>query len=788
MMMKNEPDIGLCKHCGQASDEEFCCHGCEGAWHLIHKMGLDDYYSRRKGISTAKIGESIFITEELYQEQVTEENGLNRAVFYVTAVRCAACVWLVENVLSRMDGVEHVRVNYATYRTVISFDPAKISLKEILSRAAELGYPPAPLNPAHSDKDKKELFLRFAIGAFFTLQLNLYTVAIYAGYFQDMDASIKHMMEMISWAICTPVVIFTGWPFFKSFLNAIRTRHLSMDVLVALGAGSAYIYSIVALLTGQEVYFDTTATILTLITLGRYFELSAKHKAQADMLSLVSLTTPYARCIVDGAMTMIPVEKVQAGDVLELLPGDRVPVDGLVAEGFAGIDESMLTGEPLPVGKKPGDTLFAGTVNTNGHLRFAASKVGKDTMLAQITSAIEAADISRTRLIAVVDKIASVFVPVVLLIALTTFIVRFFTGSPMESTLMCAVAVMVVACPCAMGLAVPLAVNTAVGRAAVLGALVKNGDIFEIMRKTTVLCFDKTGTLTKGSPIVESYHTDLEPKHFLNLAASAESRSKHPLAKAISSFCGDFEAYDGDFAETAGQGVSLTSGDFSVAVGRYAYIEPFLKEKGEAMRDKMLAAAALGRSTAAVAVDGVFAGFFVLSDPLRDDSIAVIKRLQNKYSIRLLSGDNRPMLESISAELGGLEFQAELSPFDKAEYIKQAQERGECVVMAGDGLNDAPSLKQANAGIAVGQQASGLSMESADAILTRQDLGVLEQLFKLSDKTGKIVRGNLAWAFAYNIIAIPLAAAGLIHPVASAIFMSVSSVIVVLNSLRLKRV
>ena len=775
----------ICSHCGLPSEDEFCCHGCEGAYKLIHDMGLEDYYERKKGLVTSKIGEQIFIAEDLYKDNITNENGTVRAVFYITTVRCAACVWLVENVLKRMDGVQSVRINYATYRTIVHFDPNKISLKEILLGTASLGYPPAPQTPVHSDKEKKELFLRFAVGAFFTMQLSLYTIAIYVGYFQDMPLTVKRLFELISWAVCTPVVFYTGAPFFKSFLNSLKRKHFSMDVLVALGAGSSYIYSVAAIFTGHEIYFDTTATILTLITLGRYLEATAKQKAQRDLMGLLSFSTPYARLVKEGEILMIPAEMVKIGNLLEVFAGDRIPVDGEIREGFAGIDESMLTGEPLPVAKKAGDRVFAGTLNTDGHLRFIANSVGKDTMLAKIKEVVESADISRTKLIAMVDRIASVFVPTVLLIALSTLAVRFFIGSTVDEMIMNAVAVLVVACPCAMGLAVPLAVNTAVGAAAKNGALIKNGDIFELMSGARTLCFDKTGTLTEGKPVVESFVTTINKERFLFLASAAESRSKHPLAAAITSFCSKAEL-EGEFTETPGHGVCLKTANTAVAVGRYSYIKSFLFEDNDELTTQMSRAAARGRSLACVSIDGQFSGFFVLHDPLREESSEVLGRLRKRYKISLLSGDNAATLDSISRELGGVRYHADLSPFDKAVLIQDMQKAGETVIMAGDGINDAPSLKQANAGIAVGRQAADMAVESADAILTKQDLTILERLLALSSKTKKIIRQNLVWAFAYNIIAIPLAIMGLIHPVASAVFMSLSSVIVVLNSLRLK--
>jgi cation transport ATPase len=616
---------------------------------MINRAGLGDYYSRRAGILTSKVSENIFISEESFQSCVTPDG----AVFYITSVRCAACVWLVENLIKRREGVQDARVNYATYRVSVSFDNSKVSLKEILETVARAGYPPVPENPEQINNEKRELLLRFIVGAFFSMQLMLYSVASYVGYFQDMPPHIKLVMQYISMILTTPIIIYTGYPFFRS-----AYKHLSMDTLVALGAGSAYLYSVIAVFAGYETYFDTAATILTLITLGRYIELSAKHKAKSGILSLFTLSAPFARVVTAEGESILPLSQVKVGDVLQVLAGDRVPVDGKLQSGSGEVDESMLTGEPLPKNKGEGDLLFAGTINMNGSFNMIAESVGSGTVLAQIVSAIESADLSRTKLVRLVDRVSSIFVPVVLLIAVATFIV---SGSLMNS-----IAVLVVACPCALGLAAPLAVTVALGKAFSLNAIVRNGDLFENIVRCKRIYFDKTGTLTE-------------------------------------------------------------------------------------------------------------------SNELRRDSVEVIDNIRKKYSVTILSGDNRANVERVAGELG-VEFMAELSPFNKAEIVGAHAD----TMMVGDGINDAPALKRAGIGVAVGANIASVAIDSADLILLKPDLHILEEIIALSKRTARIVRENLFWAFAYNVVAIPLAAVGVLHPVVSAICMSVSSIAVVVNSMRIR--
>ncbi|MDR2869401.1 MAG: heavy metal translocating P-type ATPase [Deferribacteraceae bacterium] len=781
----------VCKHCGSplphgsgSADNDFCCGGCEAAWHTIHKLGLDDFYTRKAGIVTAKVGEQSSVLLEHFADCVTANkpsDGIDTAAFYITSVRCAACVWLVENLIRKMPGVQDIRVNYATFRTTVTYDPSIVSLNAILKQIASIGHPPAPTNPITSDTERKKLALRLGVGAFFSVQLMLYSFALYAGYFADMPPATKRIMQFISWALATPVLLYTGAPFIINSIRALRRLHMSMDVLVALGAVSAYLYSVSAIFLGYETYFDTCAMILTLISLGRYIELTSKQKARGNMLSLLALSPPIARVIQnDGSIATMSPAKVQEGWRLQVLAGDKIPVDGLVLSGSSEVDESMLTGEPIPKGKHTGSKVYAGTVNLSGVLELTAEAV-QQTVLAQIIASIEAADASKTRLMQLVDKFVAVFVPAVIAIAAGCFVARYFIiDNSAAKALMHSVAVLVVACPCALGLAVPLAVTTAVGSAAAQGAVIKNADLLANLKQVAMICLDKTGTLTIGKPKVLRYKSN--DARFLVYSASLEACSRHTLAVSIAS-CIQAHLPATAVQEEAGLGISGIVDGHRVRIGRYGYVAAKGIPKPEILNEE----AANGCTIVCVGIDGNYVGYYALSDPLRDDVFTAVKRLRQHYGVALLSGDSDPMVSAAASHLG-IGYRAELTPFDKLDILKSYQAEGHSVLMVGDGINDAPALKQANASIAVGRNIADIAVDSADAVLMRPDLTLLESLFKLAKRSDRIIKENLCWAFIYNIIALPLAVAGLIHPIASAICMSLSSVIVVLNSTRAKMI
>jgi heavy metal translocating P-type ATPase len=555
-----------------------------------------------------------------------------------------------------------------------------------------------------------------------------------------------------------------------------------MDVLVALGACSAYLYSVAAIFLGYETYFDTAATIITLVTLGRYIELCSKQKARGNIANLLTLIPPFARLIQpDGSVALVPLTQIKTNSRIQVLAGDKIPVDGKILAGSAGIDEAMLTGESIPRQKGVSDIVYAGTINISGTLEISTTEATK-TVLAQIVATIESADVQKTKLVQLVNKVIGYFVPIVLAIAAGSFVALYFVLTvPMSEAIMRAIAVIVVACPCALGLAVPMAATAAIGSAASLGAIIKNGNLLASLRNVEMICLDKTGTLTAGKPTIAKYRSS--DARFIMHSALLEAHSSHVLAKAIAGTIREYLPVK-DVHEEAGCGITGMVDGCLLKVGRYDYVTD-TQETDNDIYKEMLADAKKGYSIVCVGIEGRFAGYYALIDPLRQDVQDAMPQLRAQYGVALLSGDSEATVANIAKELR-IGYRAELSPFDKIDIIRAYQQDGHRVLMVGDGINDAAALKQADASIAMGQTAADIAVDSADAVLMRADLGLVTRLIELARRTDRIIKQNLGWSFAYNVVAIPLAAAGIIHPVASAICMSISSVIVVMNSTRAK--
>ncbi len=793
-----------CAHCSLAVDEHqaifldrdgerlpFCCRGCCGIYQLINEEGLESFYGRREGWTagppvTGKLDLALFRRRLRHDEE-----GLALLDFIVTGIRCASCVWLIEKAVGRLDGVAECRLNYATHQARIRWDEEITPLADILDRIRSYGYQPqAQITDAQQQRESRALLIRFGTAAFLAMQLMIYSMALYAGYFQGMDPFMRRLLQVVAGVVATPVLFYSGSSFFAAALQALRSGHFNMDSLVALGAGGAYVLSIVQTIRGGEVYYDTAVMIITLILLGRLLEHGARRRASNAVDRLASLAPDHARLAGDeekgGQGEVVPVSQVATGDLLAVLPGERVPVDGTVVAGRSEINEAMLTGESRPVAKKEGDTVLAGTVNLHGHLTFRATGTGSDTVLSRIVQAVEDAQARKAPVQKLADRFVGWFVPGVLLLSLLALLLALRSGSPQEGVIR-AISVLVVACPCALGLATPLAILVGTGIGAGLGILFKGGDILEQAKGVHTLVFDKTGTITRGEmslvravPLRRSWSRE----RAVAAAAALELRSEHSVGRAIVAAAADMELPQvEDFQVHAGRGVSGHIRGRLLFLGNERFLEDNRLrvdpgEGGSGAERHTLVFLADG--------DGVIASFAV-ADSIKPEAGKVVDELEKMgIGVILVSGDREPVVAHIAKQAGIGKYRARTLPTEKADFVESLRQADHCVAMVGDGINDAPALIAADVGMAVAR-GTDIALESADIVLIRDDLGLVPTALALSRSTFRTIRRNLCWALGYNIVALPLAVLGLLHPIICAGAMALSSLCVVGNSLLLRR-
>ena len=697
---------------------------------------------------------------------------------------CASCAARIEQRLNRLDNVE-ATVNYATEAASVAFDPASVTVDDLVAAVEAIGYGAVPHGDAPSAAATDTVARRLAAAAALTAPLVLLTMVEplrFGGW------------EWLALAASTPVVLWCGAGFHRAALRNARHLAATMDTLVSLGTLAAWGWSTVVLLGGldEHTYFEVAAVITTLILLGRWLELRARGRSSEAIRALAELGARDARVLRDGVVVGVPVTELSVGDVFVVRPGEKVATDGVVVDGASAVDQSMLTGEPVPVEVAPGATVAGASINASGRLLVRATRVGADTALAQIARLVGDAQAGKAPIQRLVDRVAAVFVPVVLLLALATLAGWLAaTGDPSEA-LTAAVAVLIIACPCALGLATPTALMVGTGRGAQLGILVKSPDVLERTRRITTIVLDKTGTLTEGRMAVE----DVVPADgwdragLLRLAGAAEAASEHPIARAISEYARDAAGplpAAGRFESHAGIGVDATVEGREVVVGRPALLAEDGVELGGALVERFAVEEARGRTVVAVASDGRPAGLLVLADrlkPTSKDAVGELRRLG--LEPYLLTGDNERSASAVAREVGIERMRAGVLPDGKSVAIEALQRDGEVVAMVGDGVNDAPALARADLGIALGS-GTDVAIEASDLTLLSGDLRAAVDAIRLSRRTLRTIEGNLFWAFAYNVAAIPLAMAGLLSPVVAAAAMAFSSVFVVTNSLRLRR-
>lgn len=804
-----------CFHCGQAitpdglvqrdvggQTRDFCCHGCAGACEAIHEAGLEGFYARASKDDgwqpppPVPKDLALYDHDEVQQQYVASLGEVREIVLMAEGIHCAACVWLIEHRLAKEAGVLLASVNFTTRRIRLKWDTRQIALSRILQILAELGYPSLPYDPQLSQKALEDynrgLLYRFAFAAFAMMNIMWVAISLYFG--ADDDPEYKQFFHWVAFGLATPTLLYSGQPFFVGAWQALRARRLGMDVSISLGILTTYVYSVYVTLvpeSGGGVYFDTLVDFMFFLLLGRYLESVSKSKAVDATHRLLDLQPKVARKrLVDGSEKIEAVRLLKAGDAVWVHPGDRFPVDGRVVSGETHVNESMLTGESRPVHKREGDLVSAGTHNQEGAVLVTVERILADTSLGRIIALVEDAQASKAPIARTADRVIPYFVAVTL--SLSAFaLLYWWWQANLDTAVMAATAVLIVTCPCAFGLATPMAIAVASGVGARLGILVKHGAVLERLSQTTHVVFDKTGTLTRGEMQVADWRrwSDAAEDQVLTALASLEQRSEHALARALLAFAdaqgGQLLPVDG-FVAHSGQGVSAQLGGVLWQAGSRGWMAALgVSLPGEAL-NWADAAEAQGRTVVWLVVGGRLAATFAVGDVLREDAAAVVAALKARgIEVSMVTGDRRAVAEAFAAQLGGMVVQAEVLPADKEVAVRALQGDGRVVVFVGDGVNDAPALVRSDVGIALGS-GTDVSMDSAQVVLLNDRLQSVLSVIDLSRVTLRTIRQNIGMSLLYNAIMVPLAVAAKLTPLMAAIGMPLSSLLVIGNAARIR--
>ncbi len=818
LRLRNDPLTG---RFGE-SVESFCCLGCLNVYTILVESGLvaDGVDLRETELYRRSLSLGLISTPDAKPSSPPESTDVREVVLHVGGMWCTSCGWLIEHALSKEPGVVSAEVYFNSDLVNVKYCPQYMPADRIDARIRSLGYTTG--EPAHSgdqsDAEMRDLLLRTGIAGFLWLNIMTLSVVLYVGYFERISESFRRGVPFVLMALATPVVFYSAYPIMRLAWRGIAARTVGMESLLGLGILAAYVYSSIQAFTGAEhVYFDTASAIVTLVLIGKIIERGAKQRTTRALSTLYGLMPTKARLLDDGRERFVAAEHLIAGDVFVVKAGERIPADGEVVEGTSHVDESLLTGESRPVEKEPGDSVIAGSVNAGTVLQVRATHVGGDSTVANIIRLVESALRSRSALERTVDRVARVFVPAVILIAVLTFVGAWLAGSSTAGeAIMRAITVLVIACPCALGMATPLAITTAIGAAARRGVIVSDVGVLEKIRGVDVVLFDKTGTITEGEFSVREValasalvatatagveqsgggprvaaDVDVALRHaWLASVAALERYSEHPLGRAVVR-AAEAEGVAIGRAESVevrkGQGIVGRVGASRMFVGNRRLVELEGARIEAGLEDRAAGWERDGLTVCWFGSDGVVEGAIGLGDHVRPEAPAVVGELQRRgIGVVVVSGDARATTARVAAAVGVDDFVAEASPEDKVAVVEKYQSRGAVVAFVGDGVNDAPALARAELGVSMGSGAD-VAATAASLVIMGSSLDRVLVAFDIARRTRRVVRQNLFWAFAYNAVGISLAVAGVLTPIVAAGAMLLSSLSVITNSRRLGR-
>jgi len=784
-----------CDHCHLEYDKSlliedngkyFCCKGCQGIYHLLRDEGLDNFYEKM-GDNTIEPPKELrddikkFDLDGFKEKYVKQKDGFSEVSLIIDGIHCSACVWLNEKVLGRSKGIVEVSINHTNNKAKILWDNDTIKLSQIIELIRSIGYNAYPydasMQEAQANAKRQDYYSRLLVGVFTTMNIMWIAVAQYQGYFSGMRDDIKSILNFAEFILATPALFYTGGIFFKGAFYALKNRYANMDLLVMSGALSAYIFSVYSMLTGNgEVYFESVTMIVTFVFAGKYLEVLTKKKAVDTMDGFSSAMPSEVTVVKDGEKFIVSVESVEIDDVVELRAGDKVVIDGTIISGEGSFDTSSLSGESEPVLLKKDDKILSGSICIDSVIRYKITKIYSDSMLSKIITLLDDSMDKKPRIEKLANSISGYFSTAILVLAIATFAFWYYYTGTFEQALIVSISVLVIACPCALGLATPVATLVGISKAAKKGVLFKEAAFLETVAKATLVVFDKTGTITEGKPkVVDSFISKSFDKSILY---SLVSLSTHPVSKGVKEFLGKTSLKELDeVVVVEAKGIKAKYKGREIFAGNVAFME----ENGFTCRDVKEE-----KSLLHVAYNKELVAKFMLEDKPREGAFETISYLKNSgLKVVMLTGDNKQVAKKIADEVGIEDFEASLFPTDKADFITNYRKRGEVVVMIGDGINDTLALSRSEVAITLGS-GTDVAVNMSDIVLINDDFRSIKTIFEISKNTFLKVKQNLTISILYNVITIPLAMGGFVIPLVAALSMSLSSLVVVGNSMRIK--